>query len=179
MGKANVGVLGVADNALACPLLDDAPEIGRRDSLAPRASLPPFPHSVACLPSVPSFLPTLLLCLRHHSGKHALPATKNPKRIQQIEGQACLSPGVGEGLTNGNTMQGLQASYRAGNSDGSYHSKTCPLLHTHSKKFARGRCISADLGNTEELNGIRAKMPLLERGTILLFVEAARRACLR
>ena len=54
-----------------------------------------------------------------------------------------------------------------------------PLMHTHSKKFALGRCISADLGNTEELNGIRAKMPLLERGTILLFVEAARRACLR
>ena len=140
MGKANVGVLGVADNALACPLLDDAPEIGRRDSLAPRASLPPFPHSVACLPSVPSFLPTLLLCLRHHSGKHALPATKNPKRIQQIGGQACLSPGVGEDLTNGNTMQGLQASYRVGNSGWELPLENLPTA-AHTQQEIRARSV--------------------------------------
>ena len=38
-----------------------------------------------------------------------------------------------------------------------------PLMHTRSKKFARGRCISADLGHTEELNGICAEKSFRER----------------
>ena len=47
-----------------------------------------------------------------------------------------------------------------------------PLLRTHCEKFARGRCISADLRNTQELKGIRAEKPLRERGVIILFAEA-------
>ena len=47
-----------------------------------------------------------------------------------------------------------------------------PLLRTHYEKFARGRCISADPRNTEELKGIRAEKPLRERGVIILFAEA-------
>ena len=47
-----------------------------------------------------------------------------------------------------------------------------PLLRTHCDKFARGRCISADLRNTQELNGIRAEKPLWERGVNILFAEA-------
>ena len=49
-----------------------------------------------------------------------------------------------------------------------------PLLRTHCEKFARGRCISADLRNTQELKGIRAEKPLRERGVIILFAEAGR-----
>ncbi len=47
-----------------------------------------------------------------------------------------------------------------------------PLLRTHCEKFVRGRCISADLRNTQELKGIRAEKPLRERGVIILFAEA-------
>ena len=47
-----------------------------------------------------------------------------------------------------------------------------PLLRTHCEKLARGRCISADLRNTQELKGIRAEKPLQERGVIILFAEA-------
>ena len=47
-----------------------------------------------------------------------------------------------------------------------------PLLRTHCEKFARGRCISADLRNTQELNGIRAEKPLRERGVITFSAEA-------
>lgn len=47
-----------------------------------------------------------------------------------------------------------------------------PLLRTHCEKFARGRCISPDLRNTQELKGICAEKPLLERGVIILFAEA-------
>ena len=47
-----------------------------------------------------------------------------------------------------------------------------PLLRTHCELFARGRCISADLRNTQELKGIRAEKPLRERGVIILFAEA-------
>ena len=47
-----------------------------------------------------------------------------------------------------------------------------PLLRAHCEKFARGRCISADLRNTQELKGIRAEKPLRERGVIILFAEA-------
>ena len=49
-----------------------------------------------------------------------------------------------------------------------------PLLRTHCEKFVRGRCISADLRNTQELKGIRAEKPLRERGVIILFAEAGR-----
>ena len=41
-----------------------------------------------------------------------------------------------------------------------------PLLRTHCEKFARGRCISADLRNTQELKGIRAEKPLRKRSVI-------------
>ena len=47
-----------------------------------------------------------------------------------------------------------------------------PLLRTHCEKFARGRCISVDLRNTQELDGIRAEKPIRERGIIILFAEA-------
>ena len=47
-----------------------------------------------------------------------------------------------------------------------------PLLRTHCEKFVRGRCISADLRNHQELKGIRAEKPLRERGVIILFAEA-------
>ncbi len=47
-----------------------------------------------------------------------------------------------------------------------------PLPRTDCEKFARGRCISADLRNTQELKGIRAEKPLRERGVIILFAEA-------
>ena len=47
-----------------------------------------------------------------------------------------------------------------------------PLMHTRSKKFARGRCISADLGHTEELNGICAEKSLRERGVLIFSVES-------
>ena len=47
-----------------------------------------------------------------------------------------------------------------------------PLLRTYCEKFARGRCISADPRNPQELNGIRAETPLLERGVIIFFAEA-------
>jgi len=47
-----------------------------------------------------------------------------------------------------------------------------PLLCTHCKKFARGWRISADLRNTQELNGIRAEKPLRERGEIILLAKA-------
>ena len=47
-----------------------------------------------------------------------------------------------------------------------------PLLRTHCELFALGRCISADLRNTQELKGIRAEKPLRERGVIILFAEA-------
>ena len=47
-----------------------------------------------------------------------------------------------------------------------------PLLRTHCEKFARGRWISADLRNTQELKGISAEKPLRERGVIILFDEA-------
>jgi hypothetical protein len=47
-----------------------------------------------------------------------------------------------------------------------------PLLRTHSEKFARGRCISADLRNHQELKGIRAEKPLRERGVFVLSAEA-------
>ena len=49
-----------------------------------------------------------------------------------------------------------------------------PLLRTHCEKFARGRCISADLRNPQELKGIRTEKPLRERGIIILFAEAGR-----
>jgi len=47
-----------------------------------------------------------------------------------------------------------------------------PLLRTDCEKFARGRCISADLRNTQELKGIRAEKPRMERGLIISFAEA-------
>ncbi len=47
-----------------------------------------------------------------------------------------------------------------------------PLLRTDCEKFARGRCISADLRNTQELKGIRAEKPRWERGLIISFAEA-------
>ena len=49
-----------------------------------------------------------------------------------------------------------------------------PLMRTHCEKFARGRCISADLRNLQELKGIRAEKPFRERGVIILFAEAGR-----
>ena len=49
-----------------------------------------------------------------------------------------------------------------------------PLLRTHCEKFARGRYISADQRNTQELTGIRAEKPLRERGVIIWFAEAGR-----
>ena len=47
-----------------------------------------------------------------------------------------------------------------------------PLLRTHCEKCARGRCVSADRRNTQELKGIRAEMLIRERGVIILFAEA-------
>ena len=47
-----------------------------------------------------------------------------------------------------------------------------PLLRTHCEKFARGRCISADLRNHQELKRIRAEKPLRERGVSILSAEA-------
>ena len=41
-----------------------------------------------------------------------------------------------------------------------------PLLRTHCEQFARGRYISADLRNHQELKGIRAEKPLRERSVI-------------
>jgi len=41
-----------------------------------------------------------------------------------------------------------------------------PLLRIHCEKFARGRCVSADLRNHQELKGIRAEKPLRERSVI-------------
>ncbi len=41
-----------------------------------------------------------------------------------------------------------------------------PLLRTHCEKSARGRCVSADLRNHQELKGIRAEKPLRERSVI-------------
>ena len=41
-----------------------------------------------------------------------------------------------------------------------------PLLRTLCEKFARGRCVSADLRNPQDLKGIRAEKPLRERYVI-------------
>ena len=41
-----------------------------------------------------------------------------------------------------------------------------PLLRTHCEKIERGRCVSADLRNHQELKGIRAEKPLRERSVI-------------
>ena len=41
-----------------------------------------------------------------------------------------------------------------------------PLLRTHCEKSARGRWVSADLRNPQELKGIRAEKPLWERSVI-------------
>ena len=46
-----------------------------------------------------------------------------------------------------------------------------PLLRTACEKFARGRCISADLRITQELKGICEEKPLRERGVIILLAE--------
>ena len=47
-----------------------------------------------------------------------------------------------------------------------------PLLRTHGEKFARGRCSSVGMSNSQELKGIREEKPLRERGVIILFSEA-------
>ena len=47
-----------------------------------------------------------------------------------------------------------------------------PLLRTHCEKCVRGRCVSADRRNTQELKGIRAEMLIRERGVIILFTDA-------
>jgi hypothetical protein len=41
-----------------------------------------------------------------------------------------------------------------------------PLLRTHCEKLERGRCVSADLRNRQELKGIRAENPLRECSVI-------------
>ena len=41
-----------------------------------------------------------------------------------------------------------------------------PLLRIHYEKFARGRCVSVDLRNHQELKGIRANKPLWDRSVI-------------